>query len=265
VVTINPYKKVECLRQDETTLTPSPKAERKLYKLPANISNMKTIIITGASSGIGKAAAELLGKENKLILVARTEDKLKEISKNIPNSQFYSCDLMNTEQLEKVSNQIVQDFPNIDVLVNNAGVGFPSQLDELSVKDYEEMMDTNVKGLIFFTKPILKNMEENNKGHIINISSPAGIISNPVAPIYCTSKFALEGYTNGLRMQIKEKNKNIRVTNVRPGGVDTNYWREREVPREKFMTSEEMALVLKFVIDFPEKSNVVDISMESVR
>ena len=108
-------------------------------------------------------------------------------------------------------------------------------------------------------------MKSNNRGHIINISSPAGIQSNPVAPIYCTSKFALEGYTEGLRMQIKEEKKNIRVANVRPGGVDTNYWGVRDIPRDKFMTSEEMALVLKFVIDFPEKSNVVDITMESVR
>jgi NADP-dependent 3-hydroxy acid dehydrogenase YdfG len=227
---------------------------------------MKTIIITGASSGIGKATAELLGKEgHKLILVSRKKDKLNEIAKDKENFFVYPCDLMNSEEVEKVSLEITKHFPKIDVLINNSGVGFPSELDNLSLGDYEKMMDTNVKGLIFFTKNILKQMVENDYGHIINVSSPAGVQSNPVAPIYCTSKFALEGYTNGLRMQIKQKGKNIRVTNVRPGGVDTNYWGDRDVQRDKFMTPEEMALVFKFVIDFPDKSNVLEITMESVR
>jgi len=227
---------------------------------------MKTIILTGASSGIGKATAELLAKDgHKLILVSRKEDKLREFAEGNENISVYPCDLMNLEEVEMVSSKIVIDFPEIDVLINNAGIGFPSRLDELSVQDYEKMMDTNVKGLVFFTKNILKKMKENNKGHIINVSSPAGQQSNPIAPIYCTSKFALEGYTEGLRMQIKSDGKNIRVSNVRPGGVDTNYWGDRDVPRDKFMRPEEMALVLKFVIDFPEKSNVIDITMESVR
>ena len=227
---------------------------------------MKTIIITGASSGIGKATAELLTKDgHKLILVARSEDKLLEFIKENKNCCMYACDLTDMAQVDQVSRKIINDFPNIDVLINNAGVGFPSQLDEISIEDYNKIMDTNVKGLVFFTKSILKQMKENNNGHIINISSPAGIQSNPVAPIYCTSKFALEGYTEGLRMQIKEEKKNVRVSNVRPGGVDTNYWGKRDVQREKFMKPEEMALVLKFVVDFPEKSNIVDITMESFR
>lgn len=225
----------------------------------------KTIIITGASSGIGKATAELLLKNYNLILLSRNKEKLKEYFGDKDNCFIFKLDLMDINQIERVSKGILDKFPNVDILINNAGVGFPSKLDELSIKDYEEMMDTNVKGLIFFTKNILKSMIQNNKGHIINVSSPAGIKANPIAPIYCTSKFALEGYTEGLRMQIKENNKNIRVTNVRPGGVDTNYWGKRDVPREKFMTPEEMALVFKFVIEFPEKSNVVDITMESFR
>ncbi|MDO8516977.1 MAG: SDR family oxidoreductase [Nanoarchaeota archaeon] len=226
----------------------------------------KTIIITGASSGIGKATAELLSEQGyKLILLARKKEILDEIAKKNKNCLVYPCDLMNAEEAEKISKKITEDFPIIDVLVNNAGVGFPTKLDEISIEDYDKIMDTNIKGLVLFTKNILKQMEKNNSGHIINVSSPAGIQSNPVAPIYCTSKFALEGYTQGLRMHIKETKKNIRVTCVRPGGVDTNYWGKRDVDRTKFMTSEEMALVLKFVIDFPKDSNVQDITMESVR
>ena len=125
---------------------------------------MKTIIITGASSGIGKAIVELLEKEDyKLILVARSEDKLKELAEGKENVFVYACDLMDVKNAEDVSKKIVEDFPEVDVLINNAGIGFPSKLDELSVKDYEKMMDTNVKGLIFFTKNILKQMKVNDK------------------------------------------------------------------------------------------------------
>jgi short-subunit dehydrogenase len=226
---------------------------------------MKTIIITGASSGIGKATAELLAKDkHNLILIARNKQALDEIAKNNKNCHVFQCDLTNEEQVEETSNKIIKDF-KIDVLINNAGVGFPTKLDELSLEDYNKMIDTNVKGLVFFTKNILHQMKNNNKGHIINISSPAGLSANPIAPIYCASKFALEGYSEGLKLQLKDEKKNIRVTIVRPGAVNTNYWGKREVEREKFMIPKEMALVIKFVIDFPEQSNIVEITMESVR
>lgn len=227
----------------------------------------RTIVITGASSGIGKASAELLSqnKDNTILLVARSRDKMEQIAENKKNCIVYECDLKNMDNVIEVSRKIIEDYPEPDVLVNNAGVGFPSELDSLQEEDYDTMMNTNVKGLVFFTRTILKTMKETNHGHIINISSSAGITANPVAPIYCTSKFALEGYTDGLRKQINRDGKNIRVTLVRPGGVDTNYWGKREIDRTKFMTPEEMALVVKFVLDFPEKSNVMEIMMESVR
>ncbi len=223
---------------------------------------MKTIIITGASSGIGYATAKLLAtKGNKLILVARSEEKLaKEI-----NASCYKCDLSQIKDVEEVGNKIIREHKNIDVLINNAGVGFPTDLAELGEKEYDKIMNTNFKGLVFFTKKILKIFIKQNKGHIINISSLAGIQANPVAPIYCSSKFALEGYTEGLRMQLKEKKLSIRVSLVRPGGVDTNYWGSRGVDRSKFMTPEEMAKVIEFVVEYPETSNVRYITMESFR
>lgn len=227
---------------------------------------MKTIIITGASSGIGKAASELLVQDGHQILaVSRNKKALSELTKKYNNCLAFPCDLRDAKTAIQTAQAILKKFPNIDVLINNAGVGFPTRLDEIKEKEYDNIMDTNVKGMVFLTREILKRMKKNNSGHIVNISSPAGVQSNPVAPIYCASKFAVEGYTQGLRMQIKEDKKNIRVSLVRPGGVDTNYWGKRDVPREKFMTPGEMASVLKFVIDYPEQSNVFDITMESVR
>ncbi len=226
----------------------------------------KTILITGASSGIGRATAELLVRDgHRVLTLARSREILKGLVKKYKNAKAYPCDLRNLKETFSVAKKILAENKRIDVLVNNAGVGFPTRLDELKEGEYCDIMDTNVKGLIFLTREILKRMKKQNSGHIINISSPAGQRSNPVAPIYCASKFAVEGYTEGLRLQIKEEKKDIRVTLVRPGGVDTNYWGKREVAREKFMRPEEMARVLKFAIDFPEKSNVQEITLESVR
>ena len=231
----------------------------------------KTVIITGASSGIGLSVAELFAKkEFTIILLARTEDKLKglcsKINKFKPNSAFcYRCDLSNTKNISEVTEQIKRKFKKIDILINNAGIGFPTDLSEIRIEEYNRIMDTNIKGVVFLTKEIIKIMQQHNQGHIINISSMAGIESNSVAPIYCTSKFALEGYTSGLRKQLKEKKLKIRVSLIRPGGVDTNYWGKRDVNRKLFMTPQEMAQVIHFVASFPEKSNVVDITMESFR
>jgi NADP-dependent 3-hydroxy acid dehydrogenase YdfG len=100
------------------------------------------------------------------------------------------------------------------------------------------------------------------------ISSPAGIKSNPTAPLYCTSKFALEGYTDGLRQQTdswKKEGINIRITNIKPGSVDSGYWGKRDVPRPKFMTCEEMASALFWAVATKNTMNIYDIRMESRR
>ena len=202
---------------------------------------------------------------HRILMLSRNKKTLEALAKKNQNCAAFPCDLRDAKAVAQTAKIITKKFPQIDVLVNNAGVGFPTRLDEIKEKEYDDIMDTNVKGLVFLTREILKQMKKNDSGHIINVSSPAGVQANPVAPIYCASKFALEGYTQGLRMQVKEEKKNIRVSLVRPGGVDTNYWGKREAPREKFMTPQEMALVLKFIIDYPEQSNVFDITMESAR
>ena len=226
----------------------------------------KTIVLTGASSGIGRATAELLARAgHRLLLVARRENLLNDLAATLPDAVAYPCDMMNIRQVEATAERIVAEQGRIDVLINNAGVGFPTALDTLTTADYERMMDTNVKGLVLLTRPILAAMKAAGGGHIINVGSGAGVSANPVAPIYCASKFALEGYTDGLRQQLSRDKANIRVTMVRPGAVDSEYWGDRDVPRDKFMTCEEMAAVFQFVIDFPAGANVREIFLESVR
>jgi len=110
-----------------------------------------------------------------------------------------------------------------------------------------ENMETNVDGVFFMTRAVLPSMKKQKRGDIIMISSPAGTLANPVAPLYCASKFALEGFTEGLRLQLNQlhgQGIHIRVVDILPGSTSTEYWGDRQVPRDSFMTSEEMASVI---------------------
>ena len=165
--------------------------------------------------------------------------------------------------------QTVEHFGSIDALVNNAGLGLPSDLSKVVTADYLQMMETNVHGVVYLTRAALVRMRQAKRGHVVMISSRAGIEANATAPLYCTSKFALEGYTEGLRKQADtwraSEGVNIRVTNFKPGNVDSAYWGERTVPREKFMTTAEVAEGVCWVLGAPESMNVVELQVESRR
>jgi len=129
-------------------------------------------------------------------------------------------------------------------------------------------MDTNVTGVFFLTRAVLPILIAQKRGHVVMVSSPAGGRANPVAPLYCTSKFALEGYTDGLRQQVDglhDQGVHIRVSNVWPGGVDSEYWGDRDVPRATFMTCEEMACVLLWVVAARGTMNVNDVRVRQFR
>jgi NADP-dependent 3-hydroxy acid dehydrogenase YdfG len=226
---------------------------------------VKNILLTGATSGIGAALVKMLdGNENYfMILLGRNQDKLDEIK--TVNSITYCVDMLNTEEIELVSKEILSTY-TIDILINNAGLGIPTQLDSEDVLEkYTTMMDTNVKSVVQLTSQILKQMKEQQVGHIINISSEAGLASNPVAPIYCSTKHALEAYSSGLRMQLKGEKIPVKVTLIRPGQVATNYWAERVVPKEKFLTPEEVANTIKYAFEAPENVSINSIDLESTR
>ena len=217
-----------------------------------DISN-KVIILTGASSGMGRAAALLLSKSGaRLGLMARRKKRLESLSQEIQRNSGHeplliAGDVRKEQDCMKAVTICSKHYTRIDVLINNAGVGYPSDLEKTSTEEYRKMMETNMDGVFFMTRAVLPIMKNQKQGDIIMISSPAGLDSNPVAPLYCSSKFALEGYTEGLRLQLNQLHKegiHIRVMNILPGATNSEYWGERKVPRNTFMTSEEMASVI---------------------
>ena len=183
----------------------------------------KVVIITGASSGLGEAAAKMLANKGaKLVLGARREERLKNLVDDIESSGgsaiYKTVDVTNKDEVMQLADAAVDAFGRIDVLVNNAGLMPLAPLDELKVDEWDQMIDVNIKGVMYGVAAVLKTMREQKSGHIINLSSVAGHVVFPGATVYCATKFAVKAISEGIR---KESNGEIRATNISPGAVAT--------------------------------------------
>lgn len=188
----------------------------------------KIALVTGATAGIGKACAELLAENGaRLILLARREEKLIELSNDLKQkfkTDTYSicADVSEYDQVESTLGNLPEEWRNIDILVNNAGLARGiEKIHEGLLEDWEEMIDTNVKGLLYVSRVVLPQMVEREFGHIINIGSIAGEEVYPGGSVYCGSKYAVKAISQG--MVIDTNGKNIRVTNIEPGLVETEF------------------------------------------
>ena len=183
----------------------------------------KVVIVTGASSGLGEATARRLADNGaKLMLTARREDRLKELVSKIEQAggtaQYQITDVTKREQVEALAKATKDAYGRIDVLVNNAGLMPLSPLDEAKVDEWDQMVDVNIKGVLYNIAAVLPIMREQKSGHIINLSSVAGHKVFPAGAVYCATKFAVKALSEGIRL---EGNGEIRSTNISPGAVDT--------------------------------------------
>lgn len=190
---------------------------------------MKQIaLITGATSGIGEATASLLAKNNyNIIITGRRNEKLlllKEKIESESNSKVFTLnyDIRSLSENEAAINSLPEEWQNIDVLINNAGLaaGYNS-IQEGVIDDWERMIDTNVKGMLYITRLISPKMIERGTGHIINISSVAGKETYPFGNVYCASKHAVQSLTKGMRIDLLKHG--IKVSSVSPGAVETEF------------------------------------------
>ena len=186
------------------------------------------VLITGATSGIGEATALLLAKNNfNLIITGRRLERLTLLKQKIQqesNSEVFvlNFDIRNLNENEIAINNLPAEWQNIDVLINNAGLaaGY-SPFQEGNIDDWERMIDTNIKGLLYITRLITPKMIERGKGHIINISSIAGKETYPFGNVYCASKHAVQSITKGMRIDLLKHG--IKVSSVSPGAVETEF------------------------------------------
>lgn len=188
----------------------------------------KIVLITGATSGIGEACARRFAKEGySLILTGRNEAKLKSLKETLEKEHKVSVlplvfDVRNRQEAVNKIENLPSEWKNIDILVNNAGLarGLDPEY-EGNLDEWDEMIDTNIKGLLTMTRLIVPGMVERNSGHVINIGSLAGDAAYAGGNVYCATKSAVKAISDGLRIDVAHTE--VRVTNVKPGLVETHF------------------------------------------
>ena len=184
----------------------------------------KIALVTGATSGIGQATAKLLVKNGfKVIITGRRKDRLKQLTNELGNNTYpLNFDIRDNEQVQKVLNSLPETWQTIDLLINNAGLaaGLEPLHDNL-IDDWEQMIDTNIKGLLYITKIVSQQMVKRRSGQIINVSSIAGKEAYGKGAVYCATKHAVEALTKAMRIDFNPYN--IKVGSVSPGAVETEF------------------------------------------
>jgi len=188
----------------------------------------KVVMVTGASAGIGYSCAKTFAEAGaKLILAARRAGKLNRLAEKLAKkhkteSVVIELDVRDQKQVEEKINALPAKWKKIDVLVNNAGLSRGlSKLHEAELLDWEEMIDTNVKGLLYVSRVVIPLMVKRNKGHVINIGSIAGHQVYPGGNVYCATKHAVDALTKGMQIDLVETP--VRVSTVDPGMVETEF------------------------------------------
>lgn len=184
----------------------------------------KVIVITGASSGLGEATAKMLAAEGAIVVLgARRKDRIdalaKEITDNGGKALAFVTDVVNAAEVKNLVDEAVKQFGKMDVIINNAGLMPQSMLDKLKIDEWDQMIDVNIKGVLYGIAAALPYMEHQKSGHIINVASVAGHKVRAGGTVYSATKHAVRVITEGVRQEVKPFN--IRTTIISPGAVDT--------------------------------------------
>ncbi|WP_373057405.1 SDR family oxidoreductase [Zunongwangia sp. H14] len=237
---------------------------------------MKTALITGASSGIGKATAKIFAEEGfNLILCGRRKEKLEALKAELEKKvkiHLLTFDVRNKEEVFQNLENLPEEFQNIDILINNAGNAHGlDPIQEGNIDDWDAMIDINVKGLLYVSKAIIPQMVERKNGHIINIGSTAGKEVYPNGNVYCASKHAVDAINQGMRIDLNGKG--IRVGAINPGMVETEFSEVRfkgdqEKAKKVYqgfeaLQPEDIADIIRFVVTRPYHVNIADLMVMS--
>lgn len=231
----------------------------------------KTALITGATSGIGRATAHEFAKHGiNLILCGRRQHRLDSVKKALEKQVdvfTLNFDVRNREEVNDALDSLPKDFENIDILINNAGNAHGlDPIQDGSVDDWDAMMDINVKGLLYVSKAIIPQMTTRQSGHIINIGSSAGKEVYPKGNVYCASKHAVLAITDGMRIDLNPYG--IKVTAVNPGLVETEFSEVRFKGDKvadsvykgyKALQAEDIAEIIYFAVSRPAHVNIADL------
>ncbi|MDF1540750.1 MAG: SDR family oxidoreductase [Candidatus Thorarchaeota archaeon] len=220
---------------------------------------MKRIIITGASSGIGKEIAlELADETSQFFLVARNMDRLEQVKMEIESkgsSAFIGVgDVSDEHQTKTLFSQAIAEMNGIDLLVANAGVGYFGNLEEMEISKYDDQFNTNVRGVFLWLREAIPVMRKQNSGQIIVTSSNLGLKTSPRASIYSATKHAVQAMVSSLRDELKGTM--IKAATINPGSVSTPWFDGRDVDRSKMLTAKDVARAARLIVEQEETSNI---------
>ena len=246
--------------------------------MAVNEAKGKVVVITGASSGLGEATARLLSAEGaSIVLGARRVERIESLAGELTGSGgkalAVATDVTERGQVQKLVDAAVQEYGRIDVMINNAGLMPHSPLERLKVENWEQMIDVNIKGVLYGIAAALPYMKAQKSGHFINVSSVAGHKVRPGGVVYAATKHAVRVISEGLRMEVKPYN--IRTTVISPGALDTELVdritesdiREgvRKMMDEMALPAETFARIVAFAISQPEEVDVNEILFRPTR
>lgn len=235
---------------------------------------VKTILITGATAGIGKATATCFARDrHRLIIIGRRHELLEKIAETLRqdfNAEVLplTLDVRERAEVETVLGNLPQPWSRIDILVNNAGLAAGlDPVQDASLDDWDAMIDTNVKGLLYVSRAIIPGMVRQGHGHIFNIGSIAGREVYPKGNVYCATKYAVDALTQGMRIDLLPHG--IKVTQVSPGATETEFSIVRfkgDVERAarvyqgyEPLQADDIADIIHFISTLPDRVNVNDI------
>jgi NADP-dependent 3-hydroxy acid dehydrogenase YdfG len=225
----------------------------------------KTILIAGASGGIGAATARLLASSGaNVFLSGRNSEKLQAVALAcaIPSERIFVAELSNESEVQALAEKIHAIVPQVDILINAAGIGIIKPIETLTADDFMDSINTNLLGSFLLVKSFLPKMKEAKKGLIINIPGVLGKVPMAGAAAYSASKYGLVGMMQSIREELKRTE--IRITNIFLGGVDSPFWDtiDLRVQREKMIQAEEAAKAIWFLCQQPASGVVSEMVLQ---
>ena len=219
----------------------------------------KVIVITGGSDGLGKTLANDLSKDNKVIILATNEERLKQVATD-NNCIYKVCDV---RDYKKVS-ECIKEIGKIDVLINNAGLWIQEELDYNDSDRIESVVDVNLLGVINCSKAVIPVMKENKDGLIININSQAGINHKAERVVYNATKWGVTGFTKSLQDEVAKYG--IRVTNVMPGMMKTDMFKKLNIEKNMAngVDTKEVARLIRFIIETPKDVMIPEVGIKNI-
>ncbi len=233
----------------------------------------KVILISGGTSGIGKEIViTLLNKGHKVATFSRTQKRIEELKSALENKfdpanfLIMQGDVTSTSDLRKVTDSTIEKFGTLDVVINNAGVCFLFECDSFDLEEVNKMIQVNLVGVMNFVKITVPHFKKKKSGLYINISSVSALEAIATGEFYSATKFALKGYSEGLREELSDFG--IKVGNIYPGPTDTEIWNspsmskyKKDNPDMTFLTAVEVAKCVESMIDQAESSDIKDIEI----